>query len=131
MATPSAPSRIFVRGLPPSISDEDFKSHFSKRFNVTDSRLLAHRRIGYVGFKTPEDAAKAIKYFNKSFIRMSKITVEIADNVRDDDLVRRLHRLISYACRTSLLAQTTPQLGSPLLTQPTYRLATTRQPQIH
>jgi multiple RNA-binding domain-containing protein 1 len=88
MTTAAAPSRIFVRGLPPSISDEDFKSHFSKRFNVTDSRLLAHRRIGYVGFKTPEDASKAIKYFNKSFIRMSKISVELADNVRRVEMSR-------------------------------------------
>jgi len=35
-----------------------------------------------VGYKSPEDAAKAVKYFNKSFIRMSRIGVEIARPVR-------------------------------------------------
>ena len=35
-----------------------------------------------MGYKSPEDAAKAVKYFNKSFIRMSKIAVELATPVR-------------------------------------------------
>ncbi len=73
-----ASSRIFIKGLPPTISEEDFKKHFSANFEITDAKLLPHRRIGYVGYKTPEDAAKAVKYFNRSFIRMSKIGVELA-----------------------------------------------------
>jgi len=71
-------SRIFVRNLPPQFSEEDFKKHFAKLSTPTDTRLFAARRIGYVGYKTSEDAVKAVKYFNKSFIRMSKIAVEIA-----------------------------------------------------
>lgn len=70
-------SRIFVRGLPPKFTDEDVRKHFSK-YPVTDVKFFPHRRIGYVGYKTPEDAAKAVKYFNRTFIRMSKISVEIA-----------------------------------------------------
>ena len=77
-----ASSRIFVKGLPPTISEEDFKKHFSVRQEITDAKLIPHRRIGYIGYKTPEDAAKAVQYFNKSFIRMSKIGVEIARPVR-------------------------------------------------
>jgi multiple RNA-binding domain-containing protein 1 len=73
-----ASSRIFIKGLPPTISDDEFKKHFSTKHEITDAKLIPHRRIGYVGYKTPEDAAKAVKYFNKSFIRMSKIGVEIA-----------------------------------------------------
>ena len=71
-------SRIFIKGLPPTISEDEFKSHFAARFETTDTKLIPHRRIGYVGFKTPEDAAKAVKYFNRTFIRMSKIGVELA-----------------------------------------------------
>jgi RNA recognition motif-containing protein len=71
-------SRIFIKGLPPAISEADFKKHFSARSAITDAKLIPHRRIGYIGYKSPEDAAKAVKYFNKSFIRMSKIGVEIA-----------------------------------------------------
>lgn len=70
-------SRVFVRGLPPRFTDDDVRAHFA-RFPVTDVKFFPHRRIGYVGYRTPEDAAKAVKYFNRSFIKTSKILVEIA-----------------------------------------------------
>jgi multiple RNA-binding domain-containing protein 1 len=73
-----ASSRIFVKGLPPLISEDEFKRHFSAKTSITDAKLIPHRRIGYVGYKSPEDAEKAVKYFNRSFIRLSKIGVEIA-----------------------------------------------------
>jgi multiple RNA-binding domain-containing protein 1 len=44
-------------------------------------KVLPHRRIGYVGFKTPQEAAEAVRYFNRSFIRMSRINVELAKPV--------------------------------------------------
>ena len=72
-------SRIFIKGLPPSITEADFKKHFSSGGReITDARLFANRRIGYVGYKTPEDAQSAVKYFNKTFVRMSRIGVEVA-----------------------------------------------------
>jgi multiple RNA-binding domain-containing protein 1 len=73
-----ASSRIFIKNLPPTITEEDFKKHFSATAAITDAKLISNRRIGYVGYKTPEDAANAVKYFNRSFIRMSKIGVELA-----------------------------------------------------
>lgn len=79
--TEMATTRVFVRGLPPSVSEDDFRDHFAKRYVVTDIKLLSQRRIGYVGFRTCEDAAAAVKYFNRSFLRMSKIGVELVDNV--------------------------------------------------
>ncbi|KAH8622419.1 multiple RNA-binding domain-containing protein 1 [Alternaria alternata] len=54
-------SRIFVRGLPPKFSEDDVRRHFgSLKLPVTDVKYFPHRRIGYVGYKTPEDAAKAL-----------------------------------------------------------------------
>ncbi|KAF2638359.1 RNA-binding domain-containing protein [Massarina eburnea CBS 473.64] len=85
-------SRIFVRGLPPKFTDEDVRKHFSK-FPVTDVKYFPARRIGYVGYKSSEDASKAIKYFNKSFIRMSKIHVEIARPIADKDLPQSRRQL--------------------------------------
>ncbi|KAL5346246.1 Multiple RNA-binding domain-containing protein 1 [Pseudogymnoascus australis] len=79
-------SRIFIKGLPPTISEEEFRKHFSSKQAITDAKLIPHRRIGYVGYKTPEDAQKAVKYFNKSFIRMSKIGVEMARAISDTTL---------------------------------------------
>ena len=85
-------SRIFVKGLPPNLSPDDFRKHFSKQSAITDAKLIPHRRIGYVGFKTSEDATRAVKYHNKSFIRMSKIAVELARSVEDQyDLRLKIH----------------------------------------
>lgn len=76
-------SRVFVKGLPPNLGADDFKRHFSKQSAITDAKFIPHRRIGYVGYRTPEDATNAVKYYNKSYIRMSKIGVELARSVED------------------------------------------------
>jgi multiple RNA-binding domain-containing protein 1 len=81
-------SRIFVRGLPSQFSEDDVRKHFAK-FPVTDVKYFPARRIGYVGYKSAEDASKAVKYFNKTFIRMTKIHVEIARPVSID--VKKLY----------------------------------------
>jgi multiple RNA-binding domain-containing protein 1 len=90
MATTAAgSSRIFIRNLPPSFSDSEFRSHFSRGREVTDARLFTNRRIGYVGYKSAGEAAAAVKYFNKSFIRMSKIAVELASPYADGPAHKR------------------------------------------
>ncbi|ODH29897.1 hypothetical protein ACO22_03662 [Paracoccidioides brasiliensis] len=71
-------TRVFVSGLPPTFSNDDLRKHFSIRFQVTDAHVIPKRRIGFVGFKTPSLAQDAVDYFNKSYIRMSKIVVEMA-----------------------------------------------------
>ncbi|KAH9906531.1 hypothetical protein F4778DRAFT_655142 [Xylariomycetidae sp. FL2044] len=79
-------SRIFVKGLPPSITEADLRKHFATKGNITDIRCIPKRRIGYVGFKDSQQAKDAVKYFNRSFIRMSKISVELAKPVADPSL---------------------------------------------
>lgn len=80
-------SRLFVKNLPPSITEADFRKHFATGGrDVTDIKLIPKRRIGYVGYRTPEDAAKAVKFFNRSYIRLSKISVEIARPISDPSL---------------------------------------------
>ena len=81
-------SRIFVKGLPPNLSDEEFKKHFSKQCAITDAKVIPHRRIGYVGYKSSEEAKRAVKYYHRSFIRMSRIYVEIARSVEDQECLR-------------------------------------------
>lgn len=73
-----ASSRIFVQGIPPNLSAGQLKKHFSKQGVVTDAKTLGNRRIGYIGYNTAEEAAKAIKYFNKSYLRLSKLSVKFA-----------------------------------------------------
>ena len=90
-------SRVFIRGLPPNLSAEEFAKHFSKPCPITDARVIQHRRIGYVGYRTPSDAAKAVKYFNKSFIHMSRIAVELARPVSTK--YKRFCELAKYLSR--------------------------------
>lgn len=91
-------SRIFVKNLPPNINEADFRKHFAtKGREITDIKLISKRRIGYVGYKTPEDAAKAVKYFNRSYIRMSRISVEVARPVSFSE--SRSYRYIPAQCR--------------------------------
>jgi RNA recognition motif-containing protein len=76
-------SRLFVKNLPPNITEADFRKHFSAQGReVTDVKLIPHRRIGFFGYKSHEVAARAVKYFNRSFIRMSRIAVDLAKPVR-------------------------------------------------
>lgn len=69
---------MFVGGLPPTCSNDQLKKHFGTRFQVTDAHVLPKRRMGFVGFKSHEDAQQAVKHFNKTYMKMSKIAVDIA-----------------------------------------------------
>ncbi|KAL4961686.1 RNA-binding ribosome biosynthesis protein MRD1 [Aspergillus stella-maris] len=71
-------TRVFVSGLPPTLSNDQLKKHFATRFQVTDAHVLPKRRIGFVGFKSSEVAQQAVSYFNKTYMKMSKISVDIA-----------------------------------------------------
>ena len=84
-----ASSRIFVKGLPPTFTEADFRKHFSQNREITDAKIFPSRRIGYVGYRTPEDAQKAVKYFNMTFIKMSRIGVEIARPVQDANVAKQ------------------------------------------
>lgn len=64
------------------------RKHFG-RYPITDVKFFPHRRIGYVGYRTPEDAAKAVKYFDKTFIKLTRIYAELA---RPVSLLRAIMR---------------------------------------
>lgn len=76
-------TRVFVSGLPPTFSNDQLRKHFATRFQVTDAHVLPKRRIGFVGFKSAEVAREAVSYFNRTYVKMSKISVDIARPVCD------------------------------------------------
>lgn len=39
----------------------------------------ASRQFGFIGFRSAEEAADALKYFNRTFIDTSRIVVEASD----------------------------------------------------
>jgi multiple RNA-binding domain-containing protein 1 len=85
----SSVTRIYVSGLPPSTTREQVRSHFAAtgKYTVTDAHVIPDRRIAFVGFSSHDQAKSAVQYFNRSFVRMSKISVTLAKPVqvkRDD-----------------------------------------------
>lgn len=86
-------SRIIVKNLPKKISDEKFRSHFSKVGEITDAKLKftkdgKFRQFGFVGFKTDEQAKQAIDYFNSTYIDASKLIVELCQPLNEANKTR-------------------------------------------
>ncbi|XP_072244102.1 probable RNA-binding protein 19 isoform X2 [Leuresthes tenuis] len=75
-------SRLIVKNLPNGMKEERFRSMFAAFGTVTDCSLKftkdgKFRKFGFVGFKSEEDANRALKHFNKSFMDTSRVTVEM------------------------------------------------------
>jgi multiple RNA-binding domain-containing protein 1 len=56
------------------------KTHFAKVGVITDAKLKytkdgKFRQFAFVGYKTEDEARKAIEYFNNTYIDASKIVV--------------------------------------------------------
>lgn len=85
-------SRLIVKNLPIYLTEEKLKDHFSKKGIVTDVKILRNhegksRRFGFVGFKSDEEAEKAVKFFDQSFIDTAKLQVELARKLNDPKLM--------------------------------------------
>ncbi|KAK2837318.1 hypothetical protein Q5P01_014530 [Channa striata] len=75
-------SRLIVKNLPNGMKEDRFRSMFAAFGTVTDCALKftkdgKFRKFGFVGFKTEEDADRALKHFNRSFVDTSRVTVEM------------------------------------------------------
>lgn len=62
------------------MKEEHFRKMFTAFGTLTDCGLKftkdgKFRKFGFVGFKCEEDASKALKHFNKSFVDTSRVTV--------------------------------------------------------
>lgn len=74
----SAPStRLVVKNLGESVSDEKLKKHFSAYGELTDVRVMKNsagksRLFGFVGYRRVEDASQALT-MHRSYIGSSKI----------------------------------------------------------
>ncbi|EME30124.1 RNA-binding protein [Galdieria sulphuraria] len=87
-------SRLLIQGLPKYIAEKRLKDIFSSQGEVTDVKVLRKkdgtcRRFGFVGFKTVKQAKAAKDYFHETFIDTSRIQVEYAKPVGDQNLPRK------------------------------------------
>uniref|UniRef100_A0A182Q047 RRM domain-containing protein n=1 Tax=Anopheles farauti TaxID=69004 RepID=A0A182Q047_9DIPT len=74
-------SRIIIKNIPNEFDEAKVRNHFSTCGVITDVQLKytpegKFRKFGFVGFESEEQAGKAIKHFNNSYIHTSKIIVQ-------------------------------------------------------
>lgn len=84
-------SRIIVKGLPKYFDEAKLRDHFGKQGDVTDVKLMKKRNgesrcFAFIGFKVLEDAEKAARFFNKSFVDTARIDVELAKTFSDPNV---------------------------------------------
>lgn len=100
-------SRLIVKGLPKYLTEDRLKEHFSKEGNVSDVKLMRKRdgesrQFAFIGYKSQEDAEKAVRYFNRSFIDTARIEVQVAKTFSDPTVpqaVRQKRKLIEQRLR--------------------------------
>ncbi|KAJ8890365.1 hypothetical protein PR048_009873 [Dryococelus australis] len=81
-------SRLIVKNLPKSITNEKLQEVFSEKGVVTDVQLKftkdgKFRHFGFVGYKTPEEAKTAMEHFNGSCINASRLQIELCAGLGD------------------------------------------------
>ncbi len=112
MVEPSvSKTRVCIKNLPPRTTEQDLKEfilneHRQQRRNqasenasdeedgfmkiqITDCKILKNaqgksRKVAFVGFRLPEQAAHVIEKFHRTYLNMSRITVEAATAKRDE-----------------------------------------------
>lgn len=87
-------SRLIVRGLPTYLTDARLREHFSQKGAVTDVKLMRRpdgtsRKFGFVGYRSEQEAQEALDYFNRTFIDTSRITIEHAKKIGDEELTKQ------------------------------------------
>jgi len=68
-------TRLIVKNLPKFLTEEKFRQHFSSQGTVTDAKIMYQngmsRKFGFIGYKTEEEAKKAAKFYDGTFIHTS------------------------------------------------------------
>ncbi|RPD76903.1 RNA-binding domain-containing protein [Lentinus tigrinus ALCF2SS1-7] len=85
-------SRLIVKNLPAYLTQERLRKHFESSDGpggtLTDVKLVlkpdgTSRRFGFIGYKSSQEAERAKKWFNRSFVDSSRITVDVIDGAKD------------------------------------------------
>ncbi|XP_054248726.1 probable RNA-binding protein 19 [Indicator indicator] len=81
-------SRLIVKNLPNGMKEDRFQKLFAAFGTLTDCCLKftkdgKFRKFGFVGYKSDDEAQRALNHFNKSFIDTSRVTVELCKSFGD------------------------------------------------
>lgn len=85
-------SRLIIKNLPAYLTQQQLREHFESKDGpggtLTDVKVVlkpdgTSRRFGFVGYKTEAEAEKAKKWFDKTFIHSSRISVAVVEGAKD------------------------------------------------
>ncbi|XP_045441368.1 probable RNA-binding protein 19 isoform X2 [Pipistrellus kuhlii] len=98
-------SRLIVKNLPNGMKEERFRKLFAAFGTLTDCSLKftkdgKFRKFGFIGFKSEEEAQKALNHFNKSFVDTSRIMVEFCKSFGDPTKPRAWSKHAQQASQT-------------------------------
>jgi multiple RNA-binding domain-containing protein 1 len=80
-------TRVCVKNLPPSATERDLREFFREsaieKVEITDCKVLKNvkgksRKVAFLGFRKEEQAAYIVSHFHRSFMGMSRLSVEHA-----------------------------------------------------
>uniref|UniRef100_A0A336LLS5 CSON011310 protein n=1 Tax=Culicoides sonorensis TaxID=179676 RepID=A0A336LLS5_CULSO len=79
-------SRLIIKNLPKRIDEQRLKEIFNQKGNVTDIQLKftkdgKFRQFGFIGYENDIQAQEAVKFFDKTFIQTSRISVELCKDL--------------------------------------------------
>ena len=81
-------SRLIIKNIPPYVTPERLKDHFLDKDGpggtLTDVKVMqkpdgTSRRFAFIGYKSDEEAQKAQKWFDRTFIGMTRISVQVVE----------------------------------------------------
>lgn len=113
-------SRLTVKNLPKHATPDSLKAHFTQVSGpggtLTDVKVPLKsdgtpRGFGFVGYKTEEEAGKALEWFDKTFIGSSRIRVmvsEVSSRAYSDDAfnTHRDRGVVGYRTQTCARTKT-------------------------
>ncbi|KAF9522621.1 hypothetical protein CPB83DRAFT_864175 [Crepidotus variabilis] len=85
-------SRLIIKNLPLYVTPEKLRQHFEQKGHppgtITDVQVSqkpdgTSRRFGFVGFKSDQEALAAQKWFDRTFIDSTRISVLVSEGARD------------------------------------------------
>ncbi len=82
--------RLYVGGLPYSVTEDDFKDHFSQAGEVASAIIIKDKisgrskGFGFVEYSADEDAQKAIEMFHEKEFEGRNLTVNEARPMREE-----------------------------------------------
>ncbi|KAK7301425.1 hypothetical protein RJT34_12289 [Clitoria ternatea] len=87
-------SRIYVKNLPKYVVEDRLREFFSQKGGeITDVKIIRtkngkSRQFAFIGFRSDEEARKAIQHLNKTYLDTSRIICEVAQKHGDANLPR-------------------------------------------